>query len=64
MGCDNEDDTKIGMQRIVPHIFGSHENCKDADWCSYHQILEKFMKIFSIGIDNILFSVLSYFSKK
>ncbi|CAG2250117.1 unnamed protein product [Mytilus edulis] len=42
-GGDNEDDIKIGLQRIVPHIFGSHENCKDADWCSYHQNPEKFM---------------------
>ncbi|CAC5403278.1 unnamed protein product [Mytilus coruscus] len=33
---------KIGLQRIVPHILGSHENCKDADWCSYHQDPEKF----------------------
>ncbi|XP_063448530.1 uncharacterized protein LOC134728061 [Mytilus trossulus] len=42
-GGDNEDDIKMGLQRIVPHIFGSHENCKDADWCSYHQNPEKFM---------------------
>ncbi|XP_052067793.1 uncharacterized protein LOC127707306 [Mytilus californianus] len=31
-GGDNEDDIKIWLQRIVPHIFGSHENCNDADW--------------------------------
>ncbi|XP_076103302.1 uncharacterized protein LOC143072308 [Mytilus galloprovincialis] len=29
--CDNEDDIKIGLQTIVPHIFGSHENCKDPE---------------------------------
>ena len=43
-GGDNEDGIKIGLKRIVPHIFESHEHCKDVkDWCIYYQDPEKNM---------------------
>ena len=42
-GRDKEEDIKIRLRRIVPHIFGTHENCEAADWCTYHEDPENFM---------------------
>ncbi|XP_071139647.1 uncharacterized protein, partial [Mytilus edulis] len=35
-GGETEDDIKCNLERIVPHVFGSHEKCEDVDWCTYN----------------------------
>ena len=36
-GGETEEEVKTALLRIVPHFFGTHENCLDAKWCSYHE---------------------------
>ena len=41
--ADNEEEIRIGLQRIVPHVFGSHQHCEEAEWCNYHDDPENFV---------------------
>ncbi|VDI81031.1 Hypothetical predicted protein [Mytilus galloprovincialis] len=41
-GGETEDDIKCNLERIVPHVFGSHEKCEDVDWCTYNTNPENF----------------------
>ena len=34
-GGTTEEDIITSLDRIVPHIFGNHESCKEATWCKY-----------------------------
>ncbi|CAG2244871.1 unnamed protein product [Mytilus edulis] len=36
-GGTTEDDIKVSLDRIVPHIFGNHDSCREVTWCKYEE---------------------------
>ncbi|CAC5370053.1 unnamed protein product [Mytilus coruscus] len=41
-GGETEDDIKCNLERMVPHVFCSHEKYEDVDWCTYDTDPENF----------------------
>ncbi|CAC5422264.1 unnamed protein product [Mytilus coruscus] len=36
-GGTTEEDIKVSLYRIVPHIFGNHDSCREVTWCKYKE---------------------------